>query len=236
MTLESSVTLDHSALGALRTTGFVFFPQLAPHKATACVANHLGTVIDIPSTLQNSLVPTVQSIRPRHKEDSPSNIYSGTYGTGEFPLHTDLAHWLVPPRYLLLRCLHGTPAVATTLLDITSFIGILGEDIAKGAIVRPRRPHPFGSPGPLTVIFHRSSTLGVRWDRLFLSPVNLYSREAVNKMACMSQATPYQKTIVFEDCGDTLLIDNWRCLHGRSPVPAHGAGRRIERTFLSRVG
>lgn len=110
------------------------------------------------------------------------------------------------------------------------------EESSHSPIVRPRRPNPFGSPGPLTVIFHRSSTLGVRWDRPFLSPVNVYSRTAVDKMTSGSQATSYQKAIVLKNSGDTLLIDNWRCLHGRSSVPTHGSGRRIERTFLSSVG
>lgn len=234
MTLESS-PVDHSARAKLYTAGFIFFPRLAPHAATACVANQLGVVIDIPTALRGTLIPTIQSIRPRHKEDSPSNIYSGTYGTREFPLHTDLAHWLVPPRYLFLRCLRGTSTVTTTLLDISSFIRILGQDIAKGAIMRPRRPKPYRPTGPLSVVFEKSSTLGVRWDQLFLSPVNFRGHEALNKMAGMSQAPPSQKTVVLKDRGDTLLIDNWRCLHGRSSVPECNLGRRIERTFFSRI-
>lgn len=219
----------------LCANGFLFLPRLAPHETTTTVASHLGELIDLHSMLHHSPIPTVQSIRPRHKYDSPSNIYSGTFGTQEFPLHTDLAHWLVPPRYLILRCLRGEPDVVTDLLDIFSFINFLGRDVAEGAMMRPRRVRADSPTGPLSVVFNRSSTLGVRWDRLFLSPMNLRGREALEKMTATCQIALHRKTVVLQDCGDTLLIDNWRCLHGRSSVSESSMGRRVERVFLSRI-
>ena len=35
--------------------------------------------------------------------------------------------------------------------------------------------------------------------------------------------------------GDTLIVDNWRFLHGRSCVPAVDVNRRIERVYLSEL-
>lgn len=35
--------------------------------------------------------------------------------------------------------------------------------------------------------------------------------------------------------GDTLIVDNWRFLHGRSSVQADDAGRCIERVYLSEL-
>ncbi|HAH95942.1 MAG TPA: hypothetical protein DCL69_03455, partial [Firmicutes bacterium] len=32
--------------------------------------------------------------------------------------------------------------------------------------------------------------------------------------------------------GDTLVIDNWRMLHARSPVPAGREDRKIQRVYL----
>jgi alpha-ketoglutarate-dependent taurine dioxygenase len=38
--------------------------------------------------------------------------------------------------------------------------------------------------------------------------------------------------VVLENTSDTLLIDNWRMLHGRSAIPDGGDGRIIERVYL----
>ncbi|MCC6263340.1 MAG: TauD/TfdA family dioxygenase [Bryobacterales bacterium] len=35
--------------------------------------------------------------------------------------------------------------------------------------------------------------------------------------------------------GDTILIDNWQVLHGRSAIPVSCTGRRVERVYLSEV-
>ena len=59
----------------------------------------------------------IHQLRPKRVEDSPPNTYSGNYGLGEFPLHTDLAHWFLPPRYFLLRCVVGFGSVPTLLVD-----------------------------------------------------------------------------------------------------------------------
>src|SRR5881396_827254 len=70
----------------------------------------VGAVLDLESLLPGSGIPTVQTLRPRLVDESLTNQYSGRYGLGEFPLHTDLAHWARPPRYFLLRCRVGSRA------------------------------------------------------------------------------------------------------------------------------
>jgi len=35
--------------------------------------------------------------------------------------------------------------------------------------------------------------------------------------------------------GDTLVIDNWRMLHGRSAVPRDGLQRHVERAYLGKL-
>ena len=39
--------------------------------------------------------------------------------------------------------------------------------------------------------------------------------------------------VALETPGDTILIDNWRMLHGRAPVQPEACERLIERVFLS---
>lgn len=41
------------------------------------------------------------------------------------------------------------------------------------------------------------------------------------------------KTHVLLNKGDTLLLDNWRVLHGRTAVPSSTSSRKIHRLYLS---
>ncbi len=43
----------------------------------------------------------VHAIYPRPLAECPPNTYSGIYGLGEFPAHTDFAHWYTPPETTL---------------------------------------------------------------------------------------------------------------------------------------
>ena len=96
--------------------GYVFVQGYSAESETAAVAHMLG----------KPLIPweggLIQELIPR--ASSTPNTYSGIYGFGRFPLHTDLAHWRTPPRYLLLRCVVGYADVPTLLIDGQALIEI----------------------------------------------------------------------------------------------------------------
>ena len=73
-----------------------------------------------------------------------------------------------------------------------------------------------------------------RWDSVFLRPLNNAAQELA---ALMQQARWHEAAEQVPLCrpGDTLLIDNWRMLHGRSPVPTHSKSRLLERVYLSEI-
>ena len=43
------------------------------------------------------------------------------------------------------------------------------------------------------------------------------------------------KSLTLVKNGDTVIIDNWRCLHGRSKVPESEMDRKLERVYLSEI-
>jgi hypothetical protein len=86
---------------ALETDGFVVFRGLWADAMSLEVADQLGIIDKVEG------LATVQTLIPRKVSSSPPNTYSGNFGHAEFPLHTDLAHWALPPRYLLLRCIRA---------------------------------------------------------------------------------------------------------------------------------
>lgn len=93
------------------SNGFAFIPCHRPDLSTVEAVSLLGT----PLTLAG--FSTVQELRPHRALDAAPNTYSGNFGVGEFPMHTDLAHWAIPPRYLVLRCIQGASEVSTGLID-----------------------------------------------------------------------------------------------------------------------
>ena len=177
---------------------------------------------------------TPHQLRPTEKSASTPNTYSGNYGLDAFPLHTDLAHWRQPPRYLVLRCLIGASKVYTLLLDSKPIIEKGGRPILSRALVQPRRP--IQGALPLLRLFQQvERTQGIfRWDKLFLLPASRAGNSGFDLVNDAIRQSKHQ-ALSLTDPGDTLIIDNWRMLHGRSSIPSGDEGRVIERMYLEEI-
>ena len=89
----------------LAIDGHALIKCYLPDISGISALSRLGVVVRLPG------VSEVQTLTPRRIEHSPPNTYSGNFGTREFPLHTDLAHWFEPPRFFALRCVVGSKYV-----------------------------------------------------------------------------------------------------------------------------
>lgn len=199
-----------------------FEPSLPTSKAFVCLGE-----IDRVEGLNE-----VQTLRPREINTAPPNTYSGNFGKGEFPLHTDLAHWAVPPRFLALRCIRGSSDVPTRILDSREVVLSIGQSTLRRALVQPRRPLRNGKQ--LLRLLEQVEALGqpmFRWDSIYLRPATLSGERVfflINDY--LSVAKTIDVTLLVP--GDTLVIDNWRMLHGRAATPENALDRHIERTYL----
>jgi alpha-ketoglutarate-dependent taurine dioxygenase len=217
----------------LEQQDFVVLPELDTYLSTVEVARRLGTIVEIDRLLPSSGIPNVQSLRPRNATEAKQNQYSGNYGHGLFPLHTDLAHWVLPPRYLLLRCLVGAEDVFTNLLPSKYALDLVGKAALQKAVFRGRR-REYGCSGLVRAISYHHQEEIFRWDPIFLQPLNRNARRlkiVMHDPACNRSLM----TVRLTKPGDTIIIDNWRMLHGRSSVSARSTGRHIERVYLSEV-
>jgi L-asparagine oxygenase len=208
--------------GRIEVAGYALLPGLAVGRPTADVAAGLGRPI---SPWSDALV---QELIPR--ETATPNTYSGTFGLGRFPFHTDLAHWPVPPRYLLLRCVRGYADVPTLMLDGRAIASEAGTELTRRALVRPRRPRN----GEIRMLrlqdTHRLGPI-IRWDEEYLKPASRVGEVAFSRFGEIvddAVATP----AVMVDEGDVLVIDNWRMLHARPAIPADRRDRRLQRVYL----
>ena len=202
--------------------GYVLLPQHRPSESSERVAESFGeTVTPWEGGLVQRLVP---------RAVSTPNTYSGNFGLGQFPLHTDLAHWRVPPRYLLIRCLKGYRDVPTLILDGRVLSKQIGAETLTRAVVRSRRPQA-GEMRLLRILQREAGEGLLRWDPLYLRPASRIGEIAVADMAkCVAAASP--EPAVMAENGDTVIIDNWRMLHGRPAIPANRSDRCLERVYL----
>lgn len=213
----------------LAAAGYVFLskfmPDLPPHVAISRLG-HIGTVEGLAA---------VQHPKPRLTDNSTPNTYSGNFGAGAFPLHTDLAHWAIPPRFVALRCISGTLAVATAILDSREVVRSVGGERLRMALVQPRRPLKYGKH--LLRLLEKPAAAEserLRWDPLFLKPANGFAAAVLEATRDTIHCSQPRRFLLSEP-GDTLLFDNWRVLHGRSPVPAEALQREIARAYLESV-
>lgn len=210
---------------SITRNGYAFVHEYSSGTDTYSIASSLGyPMVSWKGRLVQKLVP---------RATSTPNTYSGLFGYNRFPLHTDLAHWRLPPRYILLRCLRGYTDVPTLLLDGWALAERITLNILARAIFKPRRP----KDGAI-ILLRLCETIDdghrLRWDPVFLKPaskIGHIANEKIRNYLTLSQPL----SISLASQGDTLLIDNWRMLHARSPIPAHKNDRIIERIYLEEL-
>jgi L-asparagine oxygenase len=220
-------------LTALKRDGFSLRRDLTPSVPTIEVAQALGTVVSVSGVLPSSGIPTVQCLRPRNTDEARQNHYSGHYGLGAFPLHTDLAHWGLPPRYLLLRCIVGSSDVFTHILPWAPVVDVVWSAALRRAVLTARR-RGVGCSGLVRAMSQHGQAEVLRWDPIFLRPLNRHARALATVMLDRTWDSAVIKVLLRQP-GDTVLIDNWRMLHGRGQVLAQSTTRRIDRVYLSGV-
>ncbi len=203
--------------------GHVFIHEYLKNKTTQDLVQHLVETENLEP------MSDVHRLTPKKEAESTLNTYSGQYGHNEFPMHTDLAHWFRPPRYILLRCVQGNNYVSTKLLDGNKIVDALGVRVLERALVKPRRP----IKGKLRLmrIFQSGTPSLFRWDETFIVPASPAGEAGISAVINILREENIVK-VILRNTYDTLLIDNWRMLHGRSDVPDGSDNRIIERVYL----
>jgi L-asparagine oxygenase len=212
----------------LQSAGYAFLPAHLAGESSEDVARSIGATIWVGKG------GTVQQLKPRLESDAYPTTYSGIFGSHIFPLHTDLAHWRFPPRFLLLRCVAGYDAVATLLIDGAGIIDNVDPIVLSRALVRPRRR--VEGIFPLLRLYDRQQADRglLRWDEVFIQPASRAGEIGVERFReCLARTSPISVSLANQ--GDTLIIDNWRMLHGRSSVPPACNDRLIERVYLEKI-
>ncbi|MEZ5139977.1 MAG: TauD/TfdA family dioxygenase [Acidimicrobiales bacterium] len=154
--------------------------------------------------------------------------------------HTETAFHPHRPRYLLLLCLRGDPSASTTLASVDDLLpGLRPDTVAE--LRRPRfrtgvdesfggRPDvPVGPARP--VLAGGDEAPELCWDAELTRGETEAARAALLELA--AAVAERQRRIVLA-AGDLLVVDNARCVHGRSPFAARfdGTDRWLQRAFV----
>ena len=201
---------------------FVDLGVVNPELDTLSIAKRIGNPTQIPNLSE------VQCLSPKNKDEFPKNTYSGNFGLENFPLHTDLAHWHIPPRYFLLRCLVPDPTISTLVLNFENALNGLSPSTISRALFKPRR-----KLNNRQFLLRLTEGELFRWDSLYLVPENKEAEEASSRLNALDE-NQYQSVKLVER-GQTILIDNWKVMHGRSRVAENSTSRLIERVYLSEI-
>lgn len=215
----------------LRTFGYTVCTGVSDSISTLNFATAIGSVLNLHTLNRDYPDRSVETLTPKEKCTRDLNRYHGNFGFEEYPLHTDLAHWMVPPRYLLLRGRIGLGTVSTFVLDAPTLTALLPQSIAQRALFFPRQARVTTA---LPFRISRTLAFTLRWDAMFIRPANVQANACAGifqSSACLASRTP----IVLAGETTTLLVDNWRCLHGRSAVPLADRKRSVERIYLENI-
>ena len=186
---------------------------------------------------------------PEHGGDVIQNIIptatdatrqTSTSSRVQLAFHTETAFHPHKPRFLVLLCLRGDPAAATTLCGIDDIVGLLSPD-ARAILHQPRfrtrADESFGGGptaalrDPMCVLTGDDEHPVLTFDAELTSGTD---DEAAAALADLARLVEVHHTSLVLEAGDLLVVDNHRCVHGRSPFPARfdGTDRWLQRAFV----
>lgn len=171
-------------------------------------------------------------LKPQDREVARPNSTSSLYGYDAFPLHTDMAHWPIPPRYLVMRASVVVPGLATVLID--------SQDLSLDSIARERWHRAswmvsgVQNPYLCSVFFDHKGKRGFRWDVCTMSPYGKLAADVAPDIAAALQDLLDSSPIFmdWQSPEEILIIDNWRMVHMRPSIHEAGKSRTLERVLV----
>jgi alpha-ketoglutarate-dependent taurine dioxygenase len=169
----------------------------------------------------------VTVLQPQNKQIAKPNTLSAKFSTGEFPYHTDTAHWPIPARYMILACIDpGAGSRETHLLDSTKL-----ELTASECNLLNSTPFRIvnGRKSFFSTILQKNRSF-IRHDPGCMVPTEERG-EVAQKMFCRDRFDSLVVPIKWEP-QKVLIIDNWRFLHGRSKSICNDSNRKLLRVYI----
>ena len=154
--------------------------------------------------------------------------------------HTETAFHPHKPRYVVLLCLRSDPQAATTYADVADIVVHLSEEdlavLQTNEFVTSVDPSFMSNGEPdaqvrVTPLTSAGEGWSLIYDQLLMRGT---TPRAIAALSALHHAVKHTIQQVVLAAGDILVIDNHRCVHGRTPfAPRYdGTDRWLKRALV----
>jgi L-asparagine oxygenase len=161
------------------------------------------------------------------KPSKSGHSLTDKYGMGAFPLHTDVAYWSTPARYLAFYCLNpGEGKRTTQIVNLENHLEELVEVVDHANdlfIIRPRSK-PFYTQIINGSIGHR----WIRWDPEIMTPV-IDSDIKIRVEHFIMDQNVYE---IEWESRMLVIINNRTSVHGRGQSAVNDSNRMLKRILI----
>jgi alpha-ketoglutarate-dependent taurine dioxygenase len=200
--------------------GWQIFDGVTDNEALHTIGASLGKLIADPFGRMLAV------LRPSHPNEVVTRSFSFKYGYGAFPLHTDTAFWASPVRYIVFRSM--APSLTPTVILPRQATELLFSGVESDRAV-----------------FWLRTTAGTRYAKVRLEEPETGYRFDLNNMRAANDdakrlVARVAKTAASEQVEipwtgqNAVVIDNWRCLHGRGEVAPRDSNRALTRLYVDK--
>lgn len=163
----------------------------------------------------------MESLRLLSREAAHPHSLSAIHGQQAFPMHTDGAHHIRPPRFLVIACWSRGKTDVPTLLTRFDSLALTAEEErqceAAPFLVRIGRRSFYAS------IVDRAREF-IRFDQGCMTPGTPDAAAALEAMR--RRLSGCEKIEFHWQEGDVLIINNWKVLHGRGEAATSASSDR----------
>lgn len=160
---------------------------------------------------------------PRNAGSVGARSFSFYHGTSRFPMHTDTAFWPVPARFVVLMAEEAS-VVPTLICPPSSLDVLLKGDASRRAVFAAKTTEGCLYRG-IRLVPNKNF---VRFDSCYMTPANDAARALASALANPSHCAIEEHLWTGRNA---LVVDNWRCLHGRGAA-GHEPCRSLIRFYV----
>lgn len=203
--------------------GWTEFKSGSSDSELISIASEIGNILKHPNGQDVFL------LKPKSENESLLGTFSNKHGLMDFPLHTDTAFYKNPARFILMHSVHSSTC-DTTIIRKSDFWDLLTDMDKKKAeraiyLVKTNKERFYTS-----FIFKENNEYGIKYDPTCMLPFNKFAKDFDEIFQGIISGIEPMRIKWTE--GKTLIIDNWKTLHGRKSA-VKDTTRVLKRIYIN---